>query len=308
LAFVRTLNTIQAEFERTDRGPTLGQNLCSALRMSRNADIRNAARRLNAAHFDTLVRGWARITPPMRPNHEVAPAMAREIAGCRERALLLGVTPEFVDLAHEMVALDINSAMVGAIWPGDTAARRAVVGDWLRAPFVPQSFSCCLGDGSFTVLRYPEEVTLLFVEMARVLRPGGKVVSRLFACPDRAETATEFRDAALAGAIRSFHAFKWRLGMVLASEDFGYNVPVLAMLGEFNRLFPDRDRLARAAGWDRALVDDIDNYKGMPTIFSFPPCHRVAATAAASFVNIRFVPSGTYEMAERCPLMVMERP
>src|SRR5690606_7055393 len=105
--------------------------------MTTKPDGQAAARRVNAAHFDVLLRSWSRITPPMRPGPEVAPAIATEIAGVKKRALLLGVTPEFADLADQMVALDINPAMVGAVWPGDTKTRQALVGDWLRAPFAP---------------------------------------------------------------------------------------------------------------------------------------------------------------------------
>ena len=275
--------------------------------MSAEAAPQTVSRRANAAHFDMLLRSWSRMTPPMRPNQEVAAAVAHQISGYEARALLLGVTPEYAGLADNLVALDISPAMVGAIWPGDTGARRALVGDWLHAPFASGSFSCCIGDGSVSVLRYPDEVALLFAEVARLMRPGGKVASRVFARPARAETATRFRDDALAGRITNFYAFKWRLAMLLASEDNAYNVALRLVLDEFNRLFPDRDRLAQAAGWSRALIDEMDLYKGSPTVFSFATCERLAATAATSFVNIRFVPSGSYELAERCPLLVMER-
>jgi SAM-dependent methyltransferase len=256
--------------------------------------------------FAKLVRNWALLTPPLRPNHEVVAAIERLIERDRGPALLLGITVEFAGLVDDLVAVDNNPAMVSALWPGDTASRRAVVGDWRRLEFAPQSFSVCLADGSLSLMRFPDEVTVLLAEIARVLRVGAKVVFRVFACPENAETAA-LKDAALARRIESFHTYKWRLGMALAANDRDFNVSLRAILDAFNEMFPDRDKLVRSTGWSREQIDAIDQYADAGMSLSFPPCGLLAEVASKTFSDIRFVTSGTYELAERCPLLVMER-
>jgi SAM-dependent methyltransferase len=221
--------------------------------------------------------------------------------------LLLGITIEFVGLAEDLTALDKDSAMISALWPGDTPSRRATVGNWLKMTYAPHSFSVCLADGSLSLMRFPDEAGLLFAEIARVLRPGAKAVLRIFASPEQAETLAALKDAALARRIQSFHTYKWRLGMTLAGRDRGFNVPVPAILDEFNAMFPDREQLVRSTGWSREQIAAIDQYAAAPVVLSFPPCGVLAEVASKVFSDIRFVSSGTYELAELCPLMVMER-
>jgi len=262
---------------------------------------------MSGFEFAKLIQAWSLITPPLRPNQEVVAAIKQCIGQHDGRALLLGVTPEFADLATGIVATDINLSMVRGLWPGDTGSRIAVVSDWRRMAFAPGSFSLCLGDGSFTLMRFPDELRLLFEEIARVLRGNARVVCRVFACPDIAESRAELRDATMAGRIKSFDTLKWRLGMMLA-PGCGFNVPLRDILDTFNAMFPDRDELLRATGWDRGRVDALDaNYASENSFFSYASRQRLADVASMVFTNIRFVPSGTYELAECCPLMVMER-
>jgi hypothetical protein len=95
--------------------------------------------------------------------------------------------------------------------------------------------------------------------------------------------------------------------MTLAAKNRGFNVPFPAILDEFNAMFPDRDRLVRSTGWSREQIDAIDQYAVAPIMVSFPPCGVLSDVASKVFSDIRFVSSGTYEMAELCPLLVMER-
>jgi SAM-dependent methyltransferase len=258
--------------------------------------------------FAKLLHNWSLITPPLRPNREVVAAIERCIGVCNGPALLLGVTPEFAGLATRTVAADINAAMVRGLWLGGAGSRSAIVTDWRRMAFAPESFSLCLGDGSFTLVRFPDELALLFAEIARVLRANARVVCRVFACPEIPESRAELRDAAMAGRIKSFDTLKWRLGMMLAPGSRDFNVSLRDILDTFNTMFPDRDDLVRATKWDRERIQALDaNYASANSFFAFASRQRLMDVASASFLNIRFVPSGTYELAECCPLMVMER-
>src|SRR6185312_7858052 len=75
---------------------------------------------MSGFEFAKLIQAWSLITPPLRPNQEVVAAIKQCIGQHDGRALLLGVTPEFADLATGIVATDINLSMVRGLWPGDT--------------------------------------------------------------------------------------------------------------------------------------------------------------------------------------------
>ena len=74
----------------------------------------------------------------------------------------------------------------------------------------------------------------------------------------------------------------------------------------FQREFPDRTELARCSGWNLDDIATIDLYENSADIYCFPTERQFASIIPPAFAPIRFVPVGTYELAERCPLLVTE--
>lgn len=222
-----------------------------------------------------------------------------------EHYLLLGVTPELTSLPGRMVAVDLNAAMINAIWSGNSPGHNVVQGDWLHLPFAAYTFNAAIGDGCLSLLSFPSQYEQLFGELRKVLKPGGKVLFRMFASPDEAESVTDVRDAALGGRIGSFHAFKWRLAMAMAAEAGNPNVDVIAIHKTFNRLLPDRQRLALASGWSAEDIATIDVYRGSVAVYSFPTLAQLRLTIPQGFRETG-VEQGSYELAERCPTLMLE--
>ena len=75
---------------------------------------------MSNSHWAELFRRRAQLTPPLRPNREVAEGLGQAIAGHGGRVLLLGVTPELVELGSELIAVDRSDKMIADVWPGDT--------------------------------------------------------------------------------------------------------------------------------------------------------------------------------------------
>jgi SAM-dependent methyltransferase len=244
---------------------------------------------------------------PQSTRHaEVAAGVKQQLAGINGRVLLLSVSPLLSSIGFDITAVDRNAAVVRHRWPGNTPIRRAVVADWLQLPFSDGAFATCVGDGSMNALKYGE-LQLLYRNLARVLLPGGRFVCRVYLAPDIGETITEVATALWQGKVRSFVYFKFRLGMAIAAERAQPNVGVKSIFDAFAANFPDRDRLATATGWDRSEIDKIDLYKSSSEVYNFPTRQQVLSLVPGDFSNARFVPVGTYELAERCPLLVMER-
>jgi len=261
--------------------------------------------RVNDRPWDVFHQHWPALKPPLAVAPEVASAIAAAIAGHERHGLLLGVTPQLADLAEDTVALDWSEAMVARVWPGDTPRRRAVQADWRTMPIVEPQFTAIIGDGSFNCLEYPSGYRAVFAELERVLKPGGRFAVRFFVTPSPCETFQEIRDGALGGRILAMDALKWRLAMAVAARS-GPNVARGTILDAFESAFPDRAALLAASGWSKGDFATVDWYKNMPDIISFPTAREILKSVPASFGNARFVSSGSYELAERCPLLVMD--
>lgn len=262
---------------------------------------------MSDSHWAKFHSLWAQYTPPLRPNREVADAVRTAIAGHDENVLLLGVTPELADAGRQVTALDNNEMMIAAVWPGGSAHRRAVKGDWLAMPFPASTFSAAIGDGSLSAFAWPDGHRQIFAQLARVLQPGGRLVVRLFKQPERGEPLATVMASAWAGEIQNFHAFKWRLAMALVAASGGPNLPVQAILTTFEREFPDRRKLAESTGWPMAQIDTIDVYRGSREVYSFMTLEQIRQTMPSNFTNPRLQNVGSYELAERCPLLITER-
>jgi ubiquinone/menaquinone biosynthesis C-methylase UbiE len=221
---------------------------------------------------------------------------------------MLGVTPELSVLGQSMTAVDINPAMIEHIWPGDTVDRRAINANWLDLPFDDARWNAVVGDGSCSSVRFAEDYDRLFHELFRVLVPSGRAVIRLYCAPSPCETLADVQAIGVNRGAGTVHALKIRLAMAWAAEHGEPNVPVTTILDEFQRWFPDRRALASINGWDLEDIGTIDAYAGSTAIYSFPTLEQVLDQVRPIFGDARVLPSGNYEMAELCPLLVIDKP
>lgn len=247
--------------------------------------------------------------PSLRPPQSVTPDTAARVAaaleGHDERVLLLGVTPALTGIGQGLVAVDRSANMIANVWPGDDARRRVVEADW-RAVEPGGDFSAVIGDGSFNCLAYPGDYAAVFARLGALLRPGARFVVRFFITPEPCESIAALADATRAGRVESIHALRWRLGMAACAERGDVNIPVTRIYGLFARLFPDRTLLAQQTGWAPDQIATIDFYRDSPDVISFPTLTQIQAVIPAGFTAVRLIGSGAYDLAERCPLVVMD--
>ncbi|AHE57287.1 class I SAM-dependent methyltransferase [Sphingomonas sanxanigenens] len=257
-------------------------------------------------------RRWATIRPPLRPDAGVAATVAAllDAVGARDDArptLLLGVTPELAAVPRHLVAVDWSRAMVDAAWPGSAPQRHVVIGDWKRMPLAEASVAAAIGDGIVSMLSLPMEQPLLFAQLRRVIRPGGRIVLRCFATPDPCERVATVRDAAFAGGL-DFHAFKQRFNMAISVADGLPNISSAHLFARFEALFPDRMALAQASGWSLATIAEFDAYRGSRYVHCYPSRDAVLALVPGWAQAPHFVETSGYPLAERCPLLVIDLP
>lgn len=258
-------------------------------------------------HWNYYSAFWNRLGPPLRPPAETAAIYRKAIAARDGRVMLYGVTPELAGIGRQQVAVDGSEGMVRNTWPGDTASRRAILGNWLALPFADGAMSAAIGDGILSNIAWPDETAGLLDELVRVLAPGGRAVFRTFCTPGRTETLAQVRDAAFDGEIESFHALKWRVAMARMPDRRTPNIAVRDILARFDETFPDRTTLARATGWHAESIATIDAYAGSPHLYSFPSLPQLLALAVPRFGSVATLDSGRYPLCERCPLIVLDR-
>lgn len=255
-----------------------------------------------------LFRTWDLIGAPLRPHPDVVAVMKRELGADEADMVLLGVTPEFARLGKTLTAVDANPNMIGALWIGDDANRKAVVGNWLDLPLADQSVDAIVGDGCLSAVITEAQRLRCLQEMARVLKPGGRAAIRLFARPRKTEELDAIKTDALTGKVKALAEIVLRTALSLPVAAPDYGLTMSAVLGGINEMFGDRTELMAAGGWQPGAFAFIDLYQGSDTICCWLNEDIHVAEASRYFEDVRLVASGGYAVAERCPVLVLSSP
>jgi len=96
------------------------------------------------------------------------------------------------------------------------------------------------------------------------------------------------------------------LSMAIAATSADYTFCIADTLATFDRLLPDRQQLAAASGWRMDEIETLDFYRGSTARYSYPPLSQLRKTIPLEFSETETL-YGHYELAERCPLLVLER-
>ena len=136
-----------------------------------------------------LLAVWNALAPPIRPSPREIESYARcWTGGAGARVLVQGMTSELVDLAirrgaSRVSGMDWREAMFPAmrcLGKEDWSQVENIVCDWRT--FIPQlegALDLVLGDGSLTMIAFPEDWERVLQILQRYLVPGGRAVLRL---------------------------------------------------------------------------------------------------------------------------------
>lgn len=260
----------------------------------------------DSRHWRSFQARRNRLRPPLGVDPAVVQAMRESLGEAARALLVLGATPELGALSDAITMLDWSQEMIESVWRPAWPRTRAIRADW-RVWKSAERFTGAAGDGSLSMLAWPHDWRTMLANLVRLVAPGGKVAIRLFLSPDQPELLADLAAAGRTGTLGGFHALKWRIAHALAHQQGDPNVAVRDIREAFNTLFPDRAALAESCGWSLAQIAEIDAYAGSPLRYAFPTAGQLAATIPEGFAQMRLVPSGSYELAERCPLLVLTR-
>lgn len=220
------------------------------------------------------------------------------------RIAVLGVTPQVVQLAWpgnaSIHAFDHSSGMIESVWrPNSDIQSTCDLARWQSLPISDGFFDAICGCGALNCLPTQEEYGAVFAELARVSKVQAAMVIRCFTRPDEGETLDAVRQATMSGGVGSFHALKWRIAMAVAGSD-GV-VAVQAIYNAFEANF-DRNELSNTTGWPMRVINTIDAYHDVATVYMFPTLGQWQKRCQP-YWRVDQVLYAQYELADRCPTL-----
>ena len=279
----------------------------------------SSSKDLPGDHWSDMTSRWVHVGRPLKPTPDDIEVFERFAASTAQKvgrgleALLLGVTPEIVGCrwpqGTRLTAVDSSRAMINAFWPapGAPAARIAICADWRDMPLRSSTIDLALGDGCNAALPFTDGVSVMIREVARVLRPEGLFLLRVFVRPEPAETVEDVARDLAAGRIGSVHVLKWRLFAALC-DDVEIGVRLGDVWDVWNRIRNLAAPYSPAPGWSAAEMGTIEIYRGdTETRFYFPTLAQLRALMSQRFASQRCI-YGDYELADRCPIMILGKP
>lgn len=246
---------------------------------------------------------WPTLTPPLRPATSVTAQIDGLIRSAEGSILLLGVTPELAAIDRDIIAVDWSRDMIALAWLGDTARRRAVVGDWKALPLESGSMGAAMGDGALSMLHWPDEAAVVLGELWRVLRTGGRAVIRCFATAE-VPGALDFMARWTVESAVHFHEWRLRFNMAAARADGVVGITSARLFEHYQMVMAD----LKASELPEGGLAEIEAYAGSTYIHCYPKRSELAQLLHSAWCGPwHFVETTGYPGAELCPLLVLER-
>jgi len=251
---------------------------------------------MTTTHWAERSRAWGRNGPPLQPNQEIVDCFASLIP-LSANILLMGVTPQIAEAYTHVTAVDREPAMIENVWPGNTETKRAINDNWLTVELLENSYDGIIGDGSINMLDI-KDVEFMLTKAQKLLKPGGVFACRMFTRPDTPITMERLHAEAKEPTV-NFSAYRRLIPMYLVDQH-GPVVPVKLIVELFDQLFPDRSQLP----WTAEQMSTMDAYRNSESTTWFPTRQEILDLAPA---GSRYVESGTYDIADTCPILTFTR-
>jgi SAM-dependent methyltransferase len=248
---------------------------------------------------------WPNIGPPLRPIHEDLQFIRNELEIYSDtplNALILGVTPEYYNLpwpkSSYVQALDCTAEMIDFVWPGPK--ENAILGDWRSIPLPSGQTDIVLCDGGLLLLDFPQGHEKMASELARILKPGGLAIFRIFTQPAEPESPGDVISDLMNHRIRDLNCLKIRLGNAM-QENTDSGIELSKIWNMLRNNTSDWESLSKYLGWPLETLEAINAYQNNPAIYHFLTAEQADELFAKHGLKCsqRFIPE--YQMGLQCP-------
>ena len=254
-------------------------------------------------------RIYAQQTPPLLPSsadlaaHEAALALGSTPLN----VLMLGVTPAVYRLPwppHSAIqAVDRSLPMIEHVWPGPVGS--AEVGEWTHLPFPAERFDRVISDGGMTFLG-PASIDELRTEVARVLRPDGLFVTRVYVW-NQSETLDRLIDDVERGALSTANEMRIRSWSALqTSLDVG--IPLSTAFDALLARMGSIETLVERSGLAAEQFVPFLATAGSTLRYTMWPTHDIIAawTSHGDFEHVSTTIPG-HQLGSLCPVLAFRR-
>lgn len=265
----------------------------------------------------SIARCYAAFGSPLVPCRDDIAAFERAVAVKARQdqgtaggvdALVLGVTPGITSMNwppnSRITAVDMSSAVIEAMWPGDIpGCRKAVCAPWLSIPIEPKSCDVVVGDGSLNACRFPSEVRTLLRAVSHYLKDEGILSLRTFIRPLSPEPIASVFHAVTKGL--GVDGFKMRLWMAMqrcAEEGVAVRDAAQA-LREYNL---DCQVMHEHLGWSLEAIEPFSTWPSSEAVYTFPSLSELRGSMAEFFDEVS-ISWPNYELGHCCPVIVMRK-
>lgn len=248
-------------------------------------------------------------TPPLLPSAEdlAAHVAALDLGDTPLHVLMLGVTPALFRLPWPegtiVRAVDRSLPMIEHVWPGPVGT--ADVGDWTRLPFEDARFDRIVSDGGLAFFG-PPSIEDARDELARVLRPGGLFVARLYVW-DRSQRIDRIVDEVERGAIATANEMRIRSWSALQVS-----------LGEGLVLGEAFDAIVARVGSPERLIEltDLEPEQFVPFLASagsalrytmWPSDALIEAWTGSGHFELQSLTVPAHRLGALCPVLAFRR-
>ena len=253
------------------------------------------------SHWAQRSQHWGRSGPPLRYD-AVALQTLKELVGDKtNKVVLLGVTRELAEAFPNILALDSEPNMISNVWIGNTETKEARLANWLTVELADNSISATIGDGSVNQVAFPHDQKALLTKILSWLEPGGVFACRMYTRPDTPVTREQLIEQGIRPTI-NWSAYRRMLSMHLAEIE-GQTIRTSNITALFDSLFPDRSILP----WTKEQLEMVDTY-ATSKLQSCLPTRKELEQIFPDGVEVTFVDTGDYDLAEYCPILTFTKP
>ena len=264
--------------------------------------------------WSAVATDWSRFQPPFQPHPDDTAVIERVARMLHERrgsldAAILGLTIETAISAWpqstRLRAFDGSADAIAILWPpdGTPSDASAECARWTALPVADQALDLVTADGSLVCVDYPDGARAVFEEVHRVLRPGGRFVARTFLRPAQPEALATILADLESGQIDNPFVLKLRVDAALHDGLSGFSMHEKWLL--WRELFPDQEATARRFGWPLRTFALPASFETQDLRFVYPTIDELRAIFSSCFRELELC-VGRYELAERCPTLVLE--
>lgn len=180
-----------------------------------------------------------------------------------------------------------------------------ICADWLDMPLLENSADIIIGDGCTLFFKAPETLKDFAASIEKHLKPKGIIILRCFVKPDTSEEPDDVFKDLLNGKIQSFDAFKWRLAASMQGNSSS-GIKSSDIWKAWNNQKIDPIELSQKCHFNINVINSINRFKDSEIILYFTSKNDTKKAFNGAFDDVTCY-YGSYELAERCPLMVFRK-